>query len=107
MTPRTIALGVIAAVAAAQVASAAVDHKITQQNKEFSTKEMAIAAGDSITFMNSDEITHNVYSVTKGLEFELRTQPPGKSDTIKFDKAGTLTVECAIHPKMKLKVTVK
>ena len=107
MMLRRIVLGVVTVMVAAQVAGAATDHKINQQNKNFSTKEIAIAAGDSITFMNADEVTHNVYSVTPGLEFELRTQAPGKSDLVKFDKAGTLTVECAIHPKMKLQVTVK
>ena len=107
MMLRRIVLGVVTVLVAAQVAGAATDHKINQQNKGFSTKELSIAKGDAITFLNSDEVTHNVYSVTPGLEFELRTQAPGKSDTVKFDKPGTLTVECAIHPKMKLQVTVK
>lgn len=40
------------------------------------------------------------------LRIVTETQLPGKSDTVKFDKAGMLTVECAIHPKMKLRVHV-
>jgi len=107
MMLKRIVLGVVTVMVAAQVAGAATDHKINQQNKGFSAKEIAIAKGDAITFVNSDEVTHNVYSVTPGLEFELRTQAPGKSDTVKFDKPGSLTVECAIHPKMKLQITVK
>ena len=107
MNLRRIALGASALVLAAQIAGAASDHKVNQQNKAFSVKEIAVAAGDSITFMNVDDVTHNVYSVTKGLEFELKTQAPGKSDTVKFDKTGTVTVQCAIHPKMNLAVTVK
>ena len=47
-----------------------------------------------------------MYSITKGLEFELKTQAPGKSDTVKFDRVGTVLIECAIHPKMKLRVHV-
>jgi plastocyanin len=82
------------------------DLTVAQKNKEFSERELKIAPGDSITFMNHDEVTHNVYSATKGLEFELKTQPPGKSDTVKFDRTGTLMVECAIHPKMKLRVHI-
>jgi plastocyanin len=104
---RRIVLAIATVMVAAQVAGASADHKINQQNKAFSIKEIAVAAGDSITFMNADEVTHNVYSATPGLEFELRTQAPGKSDTVKFDKKGSLVVECAIHPKMKVQVTVK
>ena len=82
------------------------DLTITQKNKAFSEREVKIAIGDSLTFTNADDFTHNVYSATKGMEFDLRTQPPGKSSTVKFEKAGTLTVECAIHPKMRLSLHV-
>lgn len=82
------------------------DLSVVQKDKAFSEAELKIAVGDAITFVNNDEITHNVYSSTKGMEFDLRTQPPGKSSTIKFEKPGSLLVECAIHPKMKLPVRV-
>ena len=100
---------VIAAVGAVLATAAPAltrDLTITQKDKAFSEREVKIAIGDSLTFVNADDFTHNVYSATKGLEFDLRTQPPGKSSTVRFEKAGTLTVECAIHPKMKLSLRV-
>lgn len=106
LTKKTVAL-IAAAVAAPIAVFAAAEHTVTQKNKAFSQPEITVKAGESITFSNDDEVVHNVFSSTKGLEFDLKTQQPGGSSTIKFDKPGQLEVRCAIHPKMKLKVNVK
>ncbi len=88
-------------------AAAADTVTIDQKNKKFEKDDVTIKQGDSITFANSDPFTHNVYSQTPGMEFDLRTQRPGQSSTVTFDKVGTAVVECAIHPAMKMKVTVE
>lgn len=97
--------------AAASLVPAAVlfaaDHVIDQKDRTFSQADLIIKQGDSVTFKNSDEVVHNVFSNTPGLEFDLRRQPPGGSSTVPFPKAGTVEVRCSIHPKMKLTVTVK
>jgi plastocyanin len=90
----------------AAAALAATNHPVLQKDRAFSVRSLAIRAGDRVVFTNGDAITHNVYSVTPGLEFDLRTQAPGQSDTVTFAKPGTSTVECAIHPKMKLQIVV-
>lgn len=87
--------------------SFAADHVIDQKDRSFSQTELTIKPGDTITFKNSDEITHNVFSVTKGLEFDIRRQAPGGSSTVPFDKEGVAEVRCSIHPKMKLLVSVR
>ena len=84
----------------------AADITVVQKNKTFSTQQVQVKIGDRIVFMNEDSVTHNVYSLTKGLEFEIKTQEPGKSDAVKFDRPGVAVVECAIHPKMKVNVQV-
>ena len=83
------------------------DHKIIQTNKTFSQADITIKAGESILFVNADEVTHNVYSVTPGMTFDLQRQAPGASSSMKFSKPGTAQVQCAIHPKMKLTVHVQ
>lgn len=83
------------------------DHIISQKNKQFSQTEITIKKGDSITFKNDDSISHNVYSTSSQNAFDLKTQQPQKSSTIKFNEAGTTEVECALHSNMKLKVHVK
>jgi plastocyanin len=85
----------------------AADHEITQQDRHFSQTEITIKVGDTISFKNDDEVTHNVFSTTPGMEFDLHRQAPGASSTIPFGKAGDAEVDCSIHPRMKLMVHVK
>jgi len=80
---------------------------VTQQGKKFDAEEISLAVGDSIEFTNDDEYTHNIYSKSKVQEFNLGKQEPGDSEKVTFDSAGKVKVRCAIHPKMKLKVTVQ
>jgi plastocyanin len=97
-----VALG--ACVAAIALAA---DFSVVQKNQAFSVRELEVRVGDRITFVNGDNVTHNVYSETKGLEFEIELQPPGRSDTVTFARPGTVDVRCAIHSAMKLRVDVK
>lgn len=83
------------------------DHVVTQKNKLFSTEELNVTAGDSVIFKNDDDTSHNVFSSSEGMKFNLGIQKQGAESSQKFDKPGTYEVRCAIHPKMKLKVTVK
>lgn len=99
------ALVVMAALGALTPADAA-DVTIVQKDKTFSQAGARVKAGDRITFVNADNVTHNVYSATPGREFEIRAQEPGKSTAVRFERAGTALVECAIHPRMKLHVQV-
>ena len=85
----------------------AADHAIDQKERTFSQSEITIKVGDTISFKNSDEISHNVFSKTPGLEFDLRRQAPGAKSTVPFNKPGETEVRCSIHPKMKLIVKVK
>lgn len=106
--------GFAAVVGAAALLSAVVfipgaragDRRVLQKDKAFSEQSVRIRAGDTVTFVNADSVTHNVYSVTKGCEFELQTQTPGNSTAVPFPRACTAQVQCAIHPKMKLTVDV-
>jgi len=82
------------------------DTQIFQKDKAFSEPSLRIRVGDTVTIVNADTVTHNVYSVTKSCEFELQTQTPGNSTAVPFPRACTAQVQCAIHPKMKLRVEV-
>ena len=85
----------------------AADHEVVQKERSFSQAEISIKPGDSITFRNADDVTHNVFSMTPGMEFDLRRQAPGATSTVPFPKEGVAEVRCSIHPKMKLIVNVK
>jgi plastocyanin len=85
----------------------AAEHVVDQKNLSFSQGEMTIAVGDKIKFTNSDRTAHHIWTKDNGINVSSQTLKPGASYEIKFDKAGTYTLKCHIHPKMKLTVIVK
>lgn len=101
----TIALAFLAGSAVAFAASAA-EKSIHQKGKLFSEKEVAIKKGDTLVFVNDDNIAHNVMSATAGHTFNMGSQAPGKATPVTFDKPGEIQVICAIHPAMKMLVKV-
>ncbi len=80
---------------------------VGQEGKAFSHDALTINVGDSVEFRNDDDTAHSVLSFTPGHEFELKLQRPGESQAITFTKPGRIEVECDIHPKMFLVITVK
>jgi plastocyanin len=82
------------------------DHVIAQRDKAFSLAELTVRAGDRILFRNEDTVSHNVFSRSPGSEFEVRAQLPGQETPVAFRKPGVAEVRCAIHPNMRLRVTV-
>jgi plastocyanin len=101
-----LAIAAISAIVT-HAALAATSVTVLQQSKKFSSTELVIAKGDTLVFKNDDPFAHNVYSQSSGISFELKVQQPGESSTVVFEREGTGTVLCAIHPQMKLKLTVK
>jgi plastocyanin len=99
------ALGTLAVLLAVSAAPAA-EHKITQKNVEFSHKEIGVKLGDTIYFVNTDNVTHNVFSVSDTFQFDAQMQEPGQTTVVRFTKAGVFEIRCAMHPRMKLKVIV-
>ena len=84
----------------------AADHVVDQKNKEFSAKQLNIKVGDSVKFQNSDSVAHNLFSLSDAKTFDVGTFTTGQARDVKFDKAGKVEVECAIHPTMKMTVEV-
>jgi plastocyanin len=97
-----------AALAALGTAGAlhAEDHVVVQRDKSFSQPEVTVHAGDRIVFKNEDSVSHNVFSRSPGSEFEVRAQLPGQETPVAFRTPGVAEVRCAIHPNMRLRVTV-
>jgi plastocyanin len=98
-----LCLGLLAAAPGARAESLV----IAQEGKKFDHPDVTIKLHDSVVFTNKDPITHNVYSDSPGMAFDLRTQKSGESSEVKFDNAGDAEVHCAIHPQMKMLVHVR
>jgi len=81
---------------------------VHQKDKQFSLETAIVKPGDQIKFLNDDTVSHNVLAT--GPDDELQNsgvQAPGEATVISFDKPGTYTIECGIHPHMHMTVTVK
>jgi plastocyanin len=79
---------------------------ISQKGRTFSSENVTLKKGGTLTFMNDDSIPHNIMSTSGGNEFNLGSQPPGASTDVTFKEAGDVLVICAIHPRMKMTVKV-
>ena len=97
-----LGVALLAMAAGAQAA----EHVVTQKNKAFDKNALTIKAGDKISFKNDDPFVHNVFSLTEPGSFDLGTYPQGQAKAQAFPKEGKFEVECAIHPEMKMVVTV-
>ena len=80
---------------------------VGQKGKQFSVPSVKLRRGESIRFMNDDTVTHNVFSKSEVAPFNLKLQPPGTQQDVRFEHPGTAIVRCAIHPMMRLEVTVE
>lgn len=87
-------------------ALAATQHTIGEKGKVFSRTEIDIKVGDSVLFVNDDNIAHNVMSQAPENKFNLGLIKPGTATPVTFNTAGDILVICAIHPSMKLHVKV-
>jgi len=94
-------------VAAISTAVAADVIVVSQRNRHFNPDHLTIAAGTVVQVMNDDRVTHHIYVDSPGLAFDSGEQPVGKSVELRFDRPGTYLVRCAIHPTMRLDVTVE
>jgi plastocyanin len=94
------------AVAIAAPAYAA-EHVVSQKNKNFSIKTIKVQAGDSVKFVNDDPFAHNVFSLSDVKSFDLGSYGQGLAKSVVMDKPGTVEVECAVHPDMKLVIEVR
>lgn len=88
-------------------ALAAGPYQISQKNREFQPGYIAINRGEALRFINDDgDLLHHAYLTSPTFSFDSNDQKPGSSFTVVFPVAGSFTVRCGIHPKMKLMVKV-
>lgn len=83
------------------------EHVVTQKGKAFGTKKLSVQAGDSVKFVNDDPFAHNVFSLSDAKSFDLGSWGQGVAKSVVMDKPGTVEVECAVHPEMKMLIEVR
>ena len=77
-----------------------------QRNETFVPHVLAITAGTTVEFPNSDRIYHNVFSLSKTRTFDLGRYATGRSKSVRFDRPGIVRVFCEIHSHMNAFILV-
>ena len=77
-----------------------------QRNETFVPHVLAITAGTTVEFPNSDRFYHNVFSLSKAARFDLGRYAVGKSKEVRFNQPGIVRVFCEIHSHMNAFILV-
>jgi plastocyanin len=77
-----------------------------QRGERFVPHILAITTGTTVDFPNSDNIYHNVFSLSKTKRFDLGRYAAGKSQPVRFDRPGIVRVFCDIHSHMNAFILV-
>ncbi|RUO80467.1 methylamine utilization protein [Idiomarina tyrosinivorans] len=71
-----------------------------QVNKQFAPHVLIVNRGSKVTFPNSDNIRHHVYSFSPTQPFELKLYSDKKRPALRFEHSGVVTLGCNIHDTM-------
>ena len=80
-------------------------HVVHVKDFAFQPATLTISAGQRVTFQNDDDEAHTVTATDKS--FDSAGLDSGQSWTHTFERPGTYTYFCALHPYMKGKIVVK
>ena len=90
---------------AAQDATKKDANEITIDNFTFTPKELTIAVGTTVKWVNHDDIPHTI--VEKKTTFRSKALDTDDSYSFTFTSAGTFDYFCGLHPHMVGQVIVK
>jgi plastocyanin len=80
--------------------------RIDQRNETFVPHVLAVVAGTTVDFPNSDLTYHNVFSLSRAKSFDLGRYAVGKSKSVRFERPGIVRVFCEIHSHMSAFILV-
>jgi plastocyanin len=71
-----------------------------QVNRAFTPDLLLIPVGSTVTFPNSDSVSHQIYSFSPAKRFQLPLYHGMPYPPVHFDQAGVVTLGCNIHDEM-------
>ncbi|HUL47898.1 MAG TPA: methylamine utilization protein [Steroidobacteraceae bacterium] len=71
-----------------------------QINRAFAPDLLVIPVGSTVTFPNSDSVSHQIYSFSPAKRFQLPLYRGTPYPPVHFDQAGVVTLGCNIHDEM-------
>jgi len=85
--------------------ASAKEMRVTISNFTFEPQTTTIVRGETVRFVNSDDMVHTV--VAADGSFRSEALDTGDSFTATFTKPGSFTYFCGLHPFMKGTIVVK
>lgn len=79
---------------------------IDQKNRQFVPRISVVPAGTAVSFPNSDQVRHSVYSFSPAKTFSLKLYAGKPASPIVFDRPGVVVLGCNIHDAMSAWVAV-
>jgi plastocyanin len=83
-----------------------VEAVMDQVNRAFEPDLLVIPVGSTVTFPNSDTVSHQIYSFSPAKRFQLPLYRGKPYPPTLFDQAGLVTLGCNIHDEMVAYVVV-
>jgi plastocyanin len=71
-----------------------------QVNRAFAPDLLVIPVGSTVTFPNTDSVSHQIYSFSPARRFKLPLYRGTPYPPVHFDQAGIVTLGCNIHDEM-------
>ena len=99
-TPAHGAVDHRASAAGAAHAAAAPAATMDQQQLQFVPHLLVVQSGTPVTFPNSDDVSHHVYSFSETKTFELPLYKGDAYPPVVFDRPGIVVLGCNIHDGM-------
>ena len=84
-------------------AGARIEHPtavMDQKNEQFVPSFLVIRTGTDVSFPNSDQVLHHVYSFSPAKPFELPLYKGVLPSPIRFEREGIVVLGCNIHDRM-------
>ena len=79
---------------------------IAQKDEQFVPHVVAVTRGSSVSFPNDDPFFHNVFSLSRGANFNLGRYPSGSTRARVFTRPGLVKVFCELHSHMSAVIRV-
>jgi plastocyanin len=85
----------------------AAEQKVQIDNFSYTPASITVSAGTKVTWVNHDDVPHTVTSTTKPRVLKSPALDTDDKYSYVFDKPGTYTYFCTVHPHMTGQVIVK
>ncbi len=111
VTPQGLrsAEGILVYVVKAPVSASAVsetEYVLDQRQLTFIPHILPLTVGSKVKFPNNDEVSHNVFSLSRAKKFDLGSYGTGQSKTVTFDNPGVVEIRCDVHQEMSAFILV-